>query len=91
MAVITKTDLAAAAEFDAAAAHRSIQAVRPGMEIFEVSAKTGQGMGRGWPFSNRKKGSGVNGADLMRKSLHFWHLRLWTWAVSVRPCLRDAG
>ncbi|HEY2156099.1 MAG TPA: hydrogenase nickel incorporation protein HypB, partial [Isosphaeraceae bacterium] len=44
VAVITKTDLAAAAEFDAAAARRSIQAVRPGMEVFEVSARTGAGM-----------------------------------------------
>ncbi len=42
--VLTKMDLAAAAEFDAAAAHRSIQAVRPGMRVFEVSAKTGAGM-----------------------------------------------
>src|SRR5437899_1937351 len=41
VAVITKTDLAAAAEFDAAAARQSIQSVRPGMAIFEVSAKTG--------------------------------------------------
>lgn len=44
VAVITKIDLAAAVEFDAAAAHRSIQSVRPGMQVFEVSAKTGQGM-----------------------------------------------
>jgi hydrogenase nickel incorporation protein HypB len=44
VAIITKMDLAAAVDFDAAAAHRSIQAVRPGMETFEVSAKTGQGM-----------------------------------------------
>jgi len=44
VAVITKMDLAAAAEFDLAAARGSIQAVRPGMDIFEVSAKTGQGM-----------------------------------------------
>jgi hydrogenase nickel incorporation protein HypB len=44
MAVITKIDLAAAVEFDAAAAHRSIQSVRPGMDVFEVSAKTGEGM-----------------------------------------------
>jgi len=50
VALITKTDLAAAAEFDAAAAHRSIQAVRPGMEVFEVSAKTGEGMGRWLSF-----------------------------------------
>lgn len=44
VAIITKVDLAAAVEFDAAAAHRSIQAVRPGMETFHVSAKSGQGM-----------------------------------------------
>ena len=44
VAVITKTGLAAAVEFAAAAAHRSIQAVRPGMRVFEVSAKTGAGL-----------------------------------------------
>jgi hydrogenase nickel incorporation protein HypB len=44
MAVITKMDLAAAVEFDLAAAQRNIHAVRPGMEILEVSSKTGEGM-----------------------------------------------
>ncbi len=44
VAIITKTDLAAAVEFDAAAARRSITAVRPGMAIFEASAKSGAGM-----------------------------------------------
>lgn len=44
VAVITKIDLAEAVEFDLNAAHRSIQSVRPGMQMFEVSAKTGQGM-----------------------------------------------
>jgi hydrogenase nickel incorporation protein HypB len=44
VALITKTDLAGAAEFDAAAAHRNIQAIRPGMKVFEVSAKTGEGL-----------------------------------------------
>jgi hydrogenase nickel incorporation protein HypB len=43
-AMITKMDLAAAVEFDAAAVHRNIQSVRPGMRVFELSAKTGQGM-----------------------------------------------
>ncbi|HVS34894.1 MAG TPA: hydrogenase nickel incorporation protein HypB [Gemmataceae bacterium] len=43
-AVLTKMDLAAAAEFDAPAARRSVEAVRPGMRVFEVSAKTGAGM-----------------------------------------------
>ncbi len=43
VAVITKTDLAAAVEFDSAAAHRNIQAVRPGMTVLELSTKTGAG------------------------------------------------
>ncbi|MBX7223916.1 MAG: hydrogenase nickel incorporation protein HypB [Blastocatellia bacterium] len=43
-AVITKMDLAAAVEFDSAAAYRNIHLVRPGIPILEVSAKTGQGM-----------------------------------------------
>ena len=44
VALITKIDLAEAAEFDREAAHRSILSVRPGMKVIEVSAKTGQGM-----------------------------------------------
>jgi hydrogenase nickel incorporation protein HypB len=44
VALITKTDLADAVEFNSAEAHRSIASVRPGMEIFEVSSKTGAGM-----------------------------------------------
>lgn len=44
IAVITKIDLAEAVEFDRPAAHRNIQAVRPGIEVLEVSAKTGKGM-----------------------------------------------
>jgi hydrogenase nickel incorporation protein HypB len=44
VAVITKVDLADAVEFDAAAANRSIQAVRPCMAVLEVSAKSGVGM-----------------------------------------------
>jgi hydrogenase nickel incorporation protein HypB len=47
IAVITKTDLAAAVGFDAKAARRSIHSVRPGMTVVEVSAKTGEGMD-GW-------------------------------------------
>jgi hydrogenase nickel incorporation protein HypB len=44
VAVITKADLASAVEFDEAAARGNIQAVRPGMEVFKLSAKTGEGM-----------------------------------------------
>jgi hydrogenase nickel incorporation protein HypB len=43
-ALITKVDLAEAVEFDAAAAQRNIQSVRPGMPVIALSAKTGQGM-----------------------------------------------
>ena len=44
VAVVTKTDLAVACEFDRQAVSKSIQAVRPGMRVFEVSAKTRDGM-----------------------------------------------
>jgi hydrogenase nickel incorporation protein HypB len=44
VALITKSDLAAAVEFDEAAAKRNIQAVRLGMQILKLSAKTGRGM-----------------------------------------------
>jgi hydrogenase nickel incorporation protein HypB len=47
VAIITKSDLAAAVEFDRSAAHSHVEAVRPGIEIREVSAKTGEGMD-GW-------------------------------------------
>ncbi len=44
IAVITKIDIAAAVEFDSNKARTSINSVRPGMKIFELSAKTGEGM-----------------------------------------------
>ncbi len=44
VAIITKLDLAAAVEFDESAARRNIQAVRPGMQVLKLSAKTGEGM-----------------------------------------------
>jgi hydrogenase nickel incorporation protein HypB len=44
IAIITKSDLAVAVEFDEDTARRNIQAVRPGMEVFKLSAKTGEGM-----------------------------------------------
>jgi hydrogenase nickel incorporation protein HypB len=44
VAVLTKMDLAAAVEFDLAAARDNIQSVRPGMQVLELSAKTGAGM-----------------------------------------------
>jgi hydrogenase nickel incorporation protein HypB len=44
VAIITKSDLAAAVDFDEVTTRRNIQAVRPGMEIFKLSSKTGDGM-----------------------------------------------
>jgi hydrogenase nickel incorporation protein HypB len=44
VAVITKMDLAEAVEFDEEAVKANIQAVRPGMQYFAVSSKTGAGM-----------------------------------------------
>jgi hydrogenase nickel incorporation protein HypB len=44
VAIVTKNDLARAVEFDWAATQRNIQAVRPGMQVFRLSAKTGEGM-----------------------------------------------
>jgi hydrogenase nickel incorporation protein HypB len=44
VAIITKSDLAAAVEFNEALARSNIQAVRPGMETLKVSSKTGEGM-----------------------------------------------
>jgi len=44
VAVITKMDIARAVEFDLEAANKSIQSVRPGMRVFEASAKTGEGV-----------------------------------------------
>ncbi len=44
IAVVTKMDLASAVEFDWQSAHGNIQAVRPGMPVFRLSAKTGNGM-----------------------------------------------
>ena len=44
VAIVTKVDLAAAAEFSWETAYNNIQAVRPGMPVIRVSAKTGKGM-----------------------------------------------
>jgi hydrogenase nickel incorporation protein HypB len=55
VALLTKCDLAAVAEFDAAAARRSIEAVRPGMEVFEVSAKTGAGLEAWLDYLHRRR------------------------------------
>jgi hydrogenase nickel incorporation protein HypB len=44
VAVLTKMDLSHAVDFDEATALANIQAVRPGMQVLRLSAKTGFGM-----------------------------------------------
>ena len=44
VAVLTKMDLSHAVDFDEPTAIANIQAVRPGMQVLRVSAKTGLGM-----------------------------------------------
>jgi hydrogenase nickel incorporation protein HypB len=52
VAVITKIDLAEAVEFDRAGALGNINSVRPGMKVFEVSARSGAGMDQLFQFFN---------------------------------------
>jgi hydrogenase nickel incorporation protein HypB len=52
VAVITKMDLADAVGFDLETTRRNIRAVRPGIEILEVSARTGDGMDRWIEYLN---------------------------------------
>lgn len=44
VAIVTKIDLAAAVEFNWEVVCNNIQAVRPGMKVFQVSAKSGDGV-----------------------------------------------
>ncbi|HEY2587102.1 MAG TPA: hydrogenase nickel incorporation protein HypB [Tepidisphaeraceae bacterium] len=59
VAVVTKIDLADAVEFDRAAACRNILAVRPGIQILDVSAKTGQGMDEWMRFLENRRAEAV--------------------------------
>ena len=54
IAIITKCDLASACEFRREEAIANIESVRPGMRIFETSAKTGQGMSEWMTFLTEK-------------------------------------
>jgi hydrogenase nickel incorporation protein HypB len=53
VAIVTKVDLAAAVEFSWETAYNNIQAVRPGMPVIKVSAKTGKGMEEYFEFLAR--------------------------------------
>jgi hydrogenase nickel incorporation protein HypB len=69
VAVITKTDLAEAVEFDLKMAVRNIHAVRPGMVVFEVSAKRDIGMNNFLDFldSHFREGGPEPQGDLIAK------------------------
>src|SRR5262245_20328340 len=68
VAVVTKIDLADAVEFDREAAHRNIQAVRPGMRTFEVSAKTGVGMDAWIGWISEAADEGVNWSEISKSN-----------------------
>jgi hydrogenase nickel incorporation protein HypB len=46
VAIITKSDLAAAVDFDRVSALHHLAEVRPGLDVLELSARTGAGMSR---------------------------------------------
>ncbi len=54
VAVVSKMDLATAVEFDWQAASANIQAVRPGMQVFKLSAKSGEGMEQFFGFLKQR-------------------------------------
>ena len=55
VAIFTKMDLAEVCEFSREQAWQSLQAVRPGMQVFETSAKTGLGMDQWIDFLKSKR------------------------------------
>jgi hydrogenase nickel incorporation protein HypB len=60
VAIITKMDLAGAVEFDEPAAMANIQAVRPGMQVLKISAKTGAGMSQYLEFLVQRRSERVS-------------------------------
>ena len=70
VAVITKMDLCAAVEFDAATAARNIQSVRPGMEILHVFRRNPLPAWRAtWSFSGPRRASMRASQALEKNSL----------------------
>jgi hydrogenase nickel incorporation protein HypB len=59
VAVVTKSDLSAAVEFDRDAALANMRRMRPGLEVFEVSAKTGDGMDAWLDFLHGRRDLGL--------------------------------
>jgi hydrogenase nickel incorporation protein HypB len=68
VAVVTKMDLAAAVDYDWPAASANIQAVRPGMRVIKVSAKTGEGMSEWQGFLEKISNSSISKRDSSLRS-----------------------
>ncbi|MDL5055430.1 hydrogenase nickel incorporation protein HypB [Oscillatoria laete-virens NRMC-F 0139] len=68
VAVITKIDLAEAAEFDRDAALSSLNRVHPGIPILEVSAKRGTGMNDWLDFLIQRRAAWLESLLLARQS-----------------------
>jgi hydrogenase nickel incorporation protein HypB len=66
VAVITKMDLAAAVDFNEQTLDRNIQAVRPGMQILKLSAKTGQGMQELLDYLQKLRQSNPQAASVLK-------------------------
>ena len=68
VAVVTKMDLAEVCEYDHALACENMQSVRPGMRVFETSAKSGQGMAAWLDFlrEQRQQARSRDGQRAMR-------------------------
>src|SRR6185312_4041747 len=64
VAILTKIDLAAAVEFDERTAIANIQAVRPGMRIFKVSAKSGEGMEEYLQYLSERRAESTSAAHV---------------------------
>ncbi|MDR3738720.1 MAG: hydrogenase nickel incorporation protein HypB [Terracidiphilus sp.] len=59
-AIITKIDIAEAVGFDRAAALQSIDSIRPGIRVFETSAKTGAGMDTWFAYLKEQRTAKAN-------------------------------
>jgi hydrogenase nickel incorporation protein HypB len=59
VAAITKVDLAAACDFDRGRALAAIESVRPGMRVFETSAKTGDGLDEWLAYLDERRHAAV--------------------------------
>lgn len=64
VAIITKSDLASAVEFDEAAAICSVHAVRPDMRVFKLSSKTGEGLEEYLKFLESRRAASRTTAEI---------------------------